>query len=260
MAFIVRDRQNWCRPKRPNRKRSCCVSVDTPIEHPDPATYSQQEQISLGQIPNWNSPDITTNHWSPFRLYKEPEVTVRNLSPDASAMGVLVHFSTSAFGIGMQRSPAGTQVVNLAPNQEVLLKFPLSQAVLNGEQRIGTYVQLEHPHDENLANNNGDQIHDGAFTSESGRDLEFEFPVLNNSGNARAITLTVLANDLNGTVTPAVHNFSAFEQIQAKVKLQVPNSLHGAPGNYHTREVTVVGHGPGGEVIDGVTFVIRVDN
>jgi hypothetical protein len=251
----------WCRrPQRRPGRDGCCVAIKVPPERPDPASYSQEERLAQGLIPTWNSPDITTNAWSPFRLRPEADVRVRNLSSTASAVNVLVHFATSAFGIGMQPTPMSTLVVALAPLQETVLHFPFPQAILAGPPTIGTYTVIEHPSDANVANNRGAQVHHGLLTSESGRIHTFQVPVLNLSAAPRTLTLSVLPNDLGAAVTPNVRNFAPWEQIQASVTFQVPGTLHGAPGAWVEKEVTVVGRGPGGGVIGGVTYVVRVDD
>lgn len=255
--FVAASR---CHPLRRPRSRSCCVVVDDPPKRPDPAIYSQEEELAAAREPNWNSPDITTNRWSPWRLFQEPEVRVRNLSPSVSAVNVLVHFAVSQFGIGTQRTPLGAQVTTLAPGQEVVLKYPLPQSVLNGEPRIATHVAIEHSADANLDNNRGEQAVDGLFTSEAGRDLKFKFPVRNPLAAAQQITLSVVANDLGATVVPGVRNFAALEQIDATLTLGVPASLHGAPGADVRREITVMGWDQSNRLIGGLTLVLRIDD
>lgn len=259
-VFEATTSRSWCqslhRPGRP----SCCVTTRTPPDRPDPATYSQDEQFALGLVPSWNSPDITTNFYSPFTLFKEPEFVVRNLSPTASAVNTLVHVFYSSFGIGFQRAPLSTQVVSLAPLQQITLKFPLSQAILAGDQRLGVHVRLEHPHDKNLLNSHASQIIFAVHTSEFGRNFQVQFPVLNNSATPRQLALSVLPNDLIATVSPGTRNFAPFEQIQASLNIEVPNTLHGAPNAIIEREVTVVGRAPDGSVIDGVTYIVRINN
>ncbi|MBZ0281428.1 MAG: hypothetical protein K8L97_11870 [Anaerolineae bacterium] len=261
-SMLSRRVRSTCRPPRRDRstKQHCCVSVDKPPERPDPATYSQAEQLSLGNAPSWNSPDIVTNNWSPWRLMQEPEVIVRNLSPTASAINTLVHFYWSPFGIGMPRTLLTTRMINLPASAQTTLKFPLGQDTLNGPQEIGTYIVIEHPHDQNLINSKGDQIHFGALTSESGRNLEFTLPVRNPSGQAQQITLTVLSNDFGAVVAPAAPTIAAFAQVNTQVTMAVPNTLHGTSANQIQREVTIIGRGADGQVIDGVTFVIRIDD
>jgi hypothetical protein len=48
---------------------SACYTSTTPPLKSDPAIYSQEEQLALGQEVTWDSPDITTNHFSPWRLF-----------------------------------------------------------------------------------------------------------------------------------------------------------------------------------------------
>ena len=216
--------------------------------------------MAAAREPSWNSPDITTNNWSPWRLFQEPEVKVRNLSVSVSAVNVRVHFAVSPFGIGTQQTPLGTQTTNLAPGQEVILKYPLPQAVLNGEPRIGTHVVIEHSADANLGNNRGEQTIEGLFTSQAGRDLQLKFPVRNPLASPQQITLSVVANDLGATVAPGVRDFAAFEQIQATLALSVPDSLHGAAGAEVRREITVMGWGQGNKLIGGLTFILRIDD
>ncbi|HVG28574.1 MAG TPA: hypothetical protein VM864_02535 [Pyrinomonadaceae bacterium] len=252
--------RSWCQPRRRPHRKGCCLDTRTPPDRPDPATYSQLEQLSLGIQPTWNSPDITTNFYSPYTLFKEPEFKVRNLSATASAVNTLVHVSTSPFGLGMQRTPLLSQVVTLGPSQEVTLLYPLPQAVLNGDQRIGVHVRIEHPHDKNKLNSVASQIIFAVHTSQVGRNFQQQFPVLNFAGSPRAIQLSVLSSPLTASVSPAAHTYAPFEQLNATLSVQVPNSLHGAPNNVLEREVTVVGRGPGGEVIDGITYVVRIDD
>src|SRR5713101_8535728 len=162
---------SWCEPERKKPRASCCVAIKKPPERPDPASYSQEEKLALGQIPSWNSPDITTNEWSPFRLRQEAEVKVRNLSATASAANALIHFYVSQFGIGMNRTFMSSAMVNLSPLQERAILFPFSQAVLGGSPTIGVYTKIEHSSDIKLINNTGGQVHHGVMTSESGRNF-----------------------------------------------------------------------------------------
>ncbi len=252
--------RSWCQPLHRPGRPSCCVTTKTPPDRPDPATYSQDEQLSLGLVPTWNSPDITTNFYSPFTLFKEPEFKVRNLSATASAVNVLAHVATSPFGIGLPRTPLSTQVISLAPLQEVTLLFPLTQALLAGDQRIGVHIQLEHPNDKNLLNSHASQIIFAVHTTDFGRNFQVQFPVLNNSAAARPLTLSVLPNELIASVSPGTRNFAPFEQIQATLSIEVPNTLHGTASAVIEKEVTVVGRAPDGSIIDGLTHVVRINN
>jgi len=218
------------------------------------------EQLALGSVPTWNSPDVITNRWSPWRLLEEFEVKVRNLSPEVPAVNGIVHVFYGPFGLGMQRNPLGSRVVTVAAGTEIAVTLPLGPSLLGGEQRISVHIVIDHPHDSQLINNRASQITYGVLTSEAGRDPEFTFPVLNQSAAARQITLHALPNDLAAVVTPAVRTYAPWEQFQATLVTHVPGSLHGAPGADVRREVTVVARDPAGAVIDGITHIIRIDN
>lgn len=253
----VSHRCHTVRPDRPGR--SCCVKPTKPPERPDLATYSQLEQFALGAAPTWNSPDILTNLWSPWRLLEEVEIKVRNLSPTAAAVNGAVHLYFGPFGIGMQRTLLATRMVTLPPGAETALKYALAPAVLAGDPRVSVHAAIEHPHDSNAINNRASQITYGVFTSDVGRDPALTFPVLNQSGAVRQITLSVLPNDLGAAVAPAARVYAPWEQVTATLTVHVPASLHGSPGSDVRREVTVVGRGPDGAVIDGVTHIVRID-
>lgn len=253
--------RNFCSPKKPPRARCCTyLSPDHPIEQPDLAIYSQNEQLALGNAPSWDSPDIITNDWRPFRLNASSKVTVRNLSPTVSAVNALVHFFTSPFGIGMPRTLLASKMVTIPAASQVVLDFPLDAATLAGDQRIGVYVGLEHPHDAKAINNSGDQVHVGAYTTESGRTFDVSIPVLNNTNFTRSMAFSVLPTDLLASVTPSAHVFAPHAQINIKLHVQVPAALVGAPGNEINRAVTVIAKLNNGELVGGVTRLLRIDN
>jgi hypothetical protein len=252
---------NCGRPSGPLPPRCRCISVDeTPIETPDLAIYSQAEQLANGALPSWDSSDIVTNDWSPFRLRPEAEVTVRNLSATTSAVNASIHFYTSPFGIGTRRQLRLTRVVSLGPSQQVTLLFPLHQEVLSGDPRTGVHIVIEHPTDRVAINNAGSQVHDGAYTTESGRSFDVGLPVVNDSGVTRAFQLSILPTDLLANVTPSTYTFAPFEQIVANLHIEVPAFLSGTPGNAIARGVTVLARADGGQVIGGATRLLRIDS
>jgi hypothetical protein len=261
MAVVSRASQNWCRPTHRYPPSHCaCLKPDEPPKRPDPAIYSQVEQLSLGLAPTWNPDDITTNRQRPWTLLLEATAIVRNLSTEVSAVNTLVHFFTSPFGIATQRTLLSSQPVNLAPGAQTTLVFPMTQALLAGDPRIGAHVVIEHPHDSKAINNRGSQTVFGVFTTDVGRNLQFDFPVVNNSGAARQITLSLVPNSLGAVVTPAVHNFAPWEQMLAHVTAHVPGTVHGTPASPVRNDITVIGWAAGGVLIDGVTFVVRADD
>lgn len=249
--------RNTINPSKPLRCKS--ASVDSPVKHPDLAIYSQLEQISLGNFPTWDSPDILSNNWRPFQLKSETNIKVRNIS-SVAAINSQVHFFTSPFGIGTRKELKLTKIVNLGTGQEAVLNFPLDQQTLSGDQRVGIHILIEHPHDDQLLNNSGSQVHDGAYTTESGRSFTVQIPVLNDSPISRQILLQILPTDMIATITPFNHSFGPFEQIVAKLHVTVPNFLNGSAANILEKSVTVRGSLASGELIGGVTRLLRIDN
>ena len=234
--------------------------MEDKVDKPDLAIYSQVEAIQNGQVPNYDSPDIITNNWRPFRLQNEAKVKIRNLSPDVPAINALVHYSTSDFGIGTPEVPRLTKVVNVPAGSEIELLFPLDQETLNGDPRVGVHILIEHPHDPNLGNNFGSQVHDGGFTTESGRNFTVAIPVMNNSGMSRQINLSIMPTDLNAALSFGSMVFAPFEQKLVSLSIQVPNHLHGTGSNYLSRAVTVVGRLAGNQILGGVTRLVRIDD
>lgn len=262
IAINVGKDRSFCLPRKRKPPKGCCVDVgsNNPIEYPDPGIYSQYQQLLLGNAPSWDNPDILTNNWGPFKLMDESKVTVHNFSASASAINTLVHFYTSPFGIGTQRTLIQSKMVSLAPNSQTQLNFPLPKDVLNGDQRIGVHIRIEHPTDNNSQNNEGSQVHDGSFTTESGRNFILAIPVLNNSNFNRQILLSIMPTDLIATVSNSNHTYAAFEQIIAQLHIQVPAFLVGSPGNIIHRAVTVVGRLTSGELVGGATKLLRINN
>lgn len=251
-----------CDPVRVDRPGdvAACFVPDRPPEKPDPAIYSQEEQLALGFEPTWNSPDITTNQVSPWKLLHETEVIVRNLSATTDATNAVIDFYTSLFGIGTSRTLLTSQVVRIPAQQEILLKYPLTKEILDGDQRIGVHVAIRHPYDLNRNNNAGSQVVSGSYTSEAGRQLTVSFPVVNATPSALTMTLAVFQNDVNGSVTPVVHQFAPWEQITASLQINVPGYLHGTPEDPLRREITVVGRDQPGGLVGGMTHVLRIDD
>jgi hypothetical protein len=251
-----------CRPQRRPERPGCCMYLgkNDPVQYPDPGLYSQAEQIALGNVPDWDNPDITTNEWAPFRLLPESQITIHNYSSTVSAVNTLVNFSIAPFGIGMPRTLIASKQLSIAPASEVDLLFPLPQAVLEGDQRIGVYIQVDHPTDSNYHNNDGAQVHDGSYTTESGRSFTLPIPVYNDSNFTRQIQLSVMPTDVIASVTPASHLFAPHEQIIATLAVDVPGFLVGSTTNVIARAVTVVGRAATGELVGGATKLLRINS
>jgi hypothetical protein len=256
MANVTTNRSAvyWCRPTK-RQGSACCVAVSTPPARPDPATYSQAQVIQQGQVPSWDSPDITTNNDIPWTLRPETVVVVRNLSATVAAVNTQIQVSLTGFGIGLPKTPLSTQLVTLPASGQLTLNYPLPQSVMNGPQSIGVFVDLYHPNDAVEINDHGSQVVTAFDTKSSGRHQEIAIPVANPSGAAQTITLAVLPNSVSAVVAPASHNFAPFEQIGAKLIVTVPAGLHNT-----SESVTVVAHDGSGALIGGATLLIWVND
>lgn len=257
----ARRRQSRCacggRP-RPRPGRCGCILLDpAEVRHPDLAIYSQTEELSLGRQPTWDSPDILTNNWGPFRLMDEATVVVRNRS-DVPAANGLVHYYTAPFGIGTPRTLLQTRSISLAPWEELSLLFPLDSVTKSGDPRVGVFVELHHPHDDNDPNDRGAQVHDGAYTSEVGRSHQIQIPVVNDSNFTREIRLDLLPGPLLCSVTPSVRVFAPWEGISARLDVEVPASIGASTTSPPQHGATVIARVES-TLIGGVTRLVRVD-
>ncbi len=246
-------------PRRAARY-DCCLRVPRPFEKPDLAIYSQYEELLAGREPSWDNPDIWTHALRPFALLRETTVRVYNRSPSVSAVNALVHLRLFPFGIGTTASVVATRRISLAAGASSTLRFPLEESVLAGDPRIGVTVDIEHPQDAQPINNSGSQAVDVAFTSDEGRSQILEIPVVNNATESREIRLEIIATDLNVSVAPALRVFASGETGRVALSIQVPPALHGSASSAVERRVTVVGRGPDGSLIGGVTRILEIDD
>jgi hypothetical protein len=76
---------------------------------------------------------------------------------------------------------------------------------------------------------------------------------MNDSNFARTIDLAVVSPTIIASVGPTSRTFSPHEQINALLEMEVPPGLAGQ------HEVTVVARLSSGELVGGMTKVIRVD-
>lgn len=248
-----------CRPQRRPEPAACCIRPDVPIDRPDPAIYSQKQVLAAGGTPTWDSPDILTNFWSPWKLMPESHVTVRNLSASASAANVLVSVGFSPFGIGMPVTALASQYVSLGPGAGAELLYPLSQAMLAGEQLVSVFVDITHSADSDPNNNHGEQSIMHGLTSAVGRSITFAFPVRNPAPYPQVMTFVVYANTLGFTVTPSTHSFAPNEQIMVQGKIQVTPGLHAAP-DWIYQSATMAAIGAAGALVGGITYVVHIDD
>ncbi len=266
--------------RSPRKARCKSLTITTPIRRPDLAIYSQNQELNEGRIPGWDSPDITTYSIRPFKLRPETIVVIRNLSQTVPAINTLVHFFTSPFGIGTRREHKLTKIVNIPPQGQVELSFPLDSTTLKGDPKIGAHIQIEHPHDQNLENNAGSQVAYAGFTSEfeSRSRINVRVPVYNNSNFAREIKLSLMPSDdvfaaavmglgpgldlssMSAQELAALSVYAPHEQRSVNLTASIPDHLHGTPDAFITRSVTLVGRLTTGELVGGVTMVIHIDD
>ena len=242
------------------RRTDCCLTLpEDKIKRPDLAIYSQEEVIGRGEDPIWNNPDIVVINSPYARLNEETQVTVRNISRDAAAVGAQVHLFHSRFGIGFDRRHIGSQTVSLAPSTGATLSFPLSRAVVVGDPKIGVHVEIEHAHDQNLINNCGSQVLAASLTSVSGRTFDLPIPILNRSSFARRITLRIVAWDLVAAIVPVSRSFGPNEESVVSLHIEVPASARPTPDEGTRRLATVIATADDGSLVGGVSQYIGVD-
>jgi hypothetical protein len=243
-------------------KRSCCLTpYGPPPDRPDIAIYSQTEQFNIGNAPSWDNPDILTNFFNPFRLMPECKATLRNLSATVSAVNTQVLFYVAAFGIGQPRSLLSSLITTFYPNEVKNLKIAFPQSIMNAQdQRIAIHIKIIHPFDSKKINNEGSQLFADAYTSQVGRNFTVHFPILNPLATPQTLVMMTLANQLSATVSPAVRAFGALEQITGDLTIHVPPGVHGTVAAPIRSDVTVVGRDNSGNLIDGLTYIIWIDN
>lgn len=238
-----------CEPPRELPHDDCGSFVpDDPPERPDPAIYSQRELLAAGSTPTWDSPDILTVSFFPAQVLDPFEVTVRNESPDTAAVGAVVELSTAPFGLGMERTPVSSQVVDIPAGAEVTLDYPVPEG-LGEDGLLGAFVDIDHPHDAVAINSAGAQV-TSPVRVEPGTTETFSFPVRNAGAVGRDFDLDVYADGVSASVSPSSRSFGPDEQISADLTVDAPDPIGDPPG-----EVTVVARADG-RLVDGLTYLV----
>lgn len=261
-SSVFRDLCQGLVPRPRTKGRGCCVRLPPEIvRDPDPSTYDQQRELAAGLAPTFNSPDITTVNLWPIRPVGTLQVTVRNLSTDASATGTRVDVSWSQWGIGLPRLPIATAFADLAragfPGSERRIDIATPSAVVDAE-RYGIFAKVLHPYDRDLTNNAGEQTIDGFATSET-RSKQFVIPVRNPTGAAGNIQLQVSPNMWGASVVPSVLTLAAGAQQNVQFSLTVPAGVPASPpGTLITQSFEIMAL-MNGVLLGGVTILVLVD-
>jgi len=253
--------QGICWPAAVARPVGCCLFTNPSPHVPDLDTYSQAEQLATGAVPTWDSPDIDSNAWRPFKLLPTARVRIRNLSGLTGAINAQVTFSTSALtvGLGLQRVTRGIQVVSLAPAGQLELTFDLPAI----DHPLGLFVDIAHPYDPRLINNHGARQVFELSTRSEGRSIPLLIPVVNQSSNPTSISVVALPTDLNVSITwPSSFggSFAPLEQVDPTITIGVPTYLHGTSTSPSRHDVSLVARRSDGSLVDGITFVVWVDD
>lgn len=263
MASISGSGNSICRLLSAPR-RSCCIRIPPDIIHyPDPATYDAALVFDSGGAPTFNSPDLNTIDLWPVVPIDNLTATVRNLSGDASAGQVRVDWSWSAWGIGLERQPIASSLVNLAragfSGSEATVALPLPP-VVKAANRYGIFVNLSHPLDRDTTNNQGEQTIDGFQTSQ-GRSKSFTVPVRNPTAGAATIQLSAGPAQVASwtVIAPATFTLSPGAQENVTVTVTVPPGVPvSPPGTLISATVDVIATA-GGRYIGGVAIAILFD-
>lgn len=229
----------------------------------------------IAPIPFW-LPQLGINLYSTFDPNVLPsgpssviQVSIGNNS-SASAINTSVQLGMSYLGIGRQKTPVASQNVSIGPNSQVSIAFPTPAAFLtdpNGvpQQWLGAYIDLQNPHDANLANNSAISMWLAISTDGP---VEPMFPIVNEfSPNMELISLiviplvagvTTLVNGLpfNGPLGP--YAVAPGQSTGPKFQLTVPANVDG--GTFLAPLATVVGITASGVFCGGLTVVAAVDD
>lgn len=249
-------------PRPRTERRGCCIHVPPDIvKDPDPATYDQRLELAAGRLPSFNSPDIDTVHVWPIRPINTLDITVRNLSADASANGTRVDVSWSPWGIGMPRQAIASSFVNLPragfPGSQQRVQIPTPAAVIEAG-RYGIFATVHHPYDRDLTNNAGEQTLDGFATSET-RSKQFVIPVRNPSAAAGNIQLQVSPNTWGASIVPNSLVLGAGAQQDTQFSVSVPAGVPPSPAGTLITQSFEISAFLNGTLIGGVAIIVLVD-
>lgn len=205
----------------------------------------------------------------PPALSPTVQVTVGN-NGGVTAVNTLVRLSMSYLGIGRKRVPVGSQLVTIPANGQVTLDIPIPASFLAADPLtrlqnwLGVNVDVEHPHDQNLANDHTVSMWlapGGEFATVGGAGVDLSVPVFNEfSSGTEVVTFAVIpAQGAVVTGVPAPVSLSPGQWQWVAVSLTVPAAFSN-PGAFLAPLATIVGVDSRGNFIDGLTFVGYANN
>jgi hypothetical protein len=249
---------SWCFPQpstEPDRI-NCCGAVPIKPLRPDLAIYSQDEQLAAGAAATWINPDITPDIRAEFSKIL---VTVRNLSPQISALNALVIVGLAFPKIGRTPQPNGTQQISLPPGGQTQLTFPVT-VPLDQISEPGPYdtpavlVQLVHPDDDVLINNAGEFRRIKIVLDPSpGEYLAFSVTVANQTQTSQRVSFTALGvvpNNYTVVFVPAVQDIPAHREASVQAQVRPP------PPDDADMQITIACRDPGGGLLAAATYVL----
>jgi len=268
------QKSNICYPSPPPSKLktpSNYLPLNEPLKGPDLAIYSQTMAWGMGKRNppelSFDNPDIWT--WVPkegepgVKLRNEVRVRFQNVG-EVVAIGTIVHcYISTSFGIDIPKRHLATRYVpSVSTGETVDIFFPLSTDILEGEQRIGVHIELEHSNDQNHVNNQGSQVADGIYTSTgitSGnqRKIPYSFLVYNNSISRRTIHFEAFPSLVNNL--PSL-SLDPFRDAEYQVEIEVPDTLHGTIDQLDELDMTLLATSDNNELVGGVTIRLLADN
>lgn len=198
------------------------------------------------------------------------QVTIGNDS-GTSAGNTSVRLGMSYLGIGRANTPiAPPQTVSIGPNSQVTIPFPTPTNFLEDsdgtpQQWLGVYIDLENPHDSNLANNQAISMWMAMSTDEP---ILPVFPIVNEfSASDESISLVVipLVAGVTTLVDGAVVNgplgpypVAPGQSVFPSFELTVPPEVDG--GTFLAPLATVAGFTASGMFVGGLTIVAAVND
>ena len=99
-----------------------------------------------------------------------------------------------------------------------------------------------------------------AYTSQMGRSFSVQFPLRNPLAVQQQLSLVALANQVNAVVVPSGQIFGPLQQLVGTLSVHVPPNQHGTPAAPVRLDVTIVGRDASGKLLDGLTYVVWVDD